>query len=67
MKITLKAARVNRGLSQKKAGELIGVSKDIISNWERGRTFPDALKIKKIESAYGVTYADIIFLSVNTE
>lgn len=62
MKITLKAARVNRGLSQKRAGELIGVSENIIGNWERGRSFPDALKIKKIESVYGITYDDIIFL-----
>ncbi len=66
MQITLKAARVNCGLSQKEAGELIGVSEDVIGNWERGKSFPNALKIKKIEMAYNVSYSDIIFLPNNT-
>lgn len=66
MQITLKAARVNCGLSQKEAGELIGVSGDVIGNWERGKSFPDALKIKKIEKAYSISYNDIIFLASDT-
>lgn len=36
MKISLKAARSNRNLTQKQAAVLIGVSEDTISNWERG-------------------------------
>lgn len=35
MKITLKAARTNKGLTQTQAGKAIGVSKDTISKWER--------------------------------
>lgn len=66
MKITLKAARVNRNLSQKQAGELIGVTEDVIGNWERGKTVPDVLMIPKIESAYGVSYNDINFLPNST-
>lgn len=62
MAITLKAARVNAGLTQAEAAERIGVSKEVIGNWERGKTFPKIPNIKKIEEVYGMTYADLIFL-----
>ncbi|VUZ28486.1 Uncharacterised protein [Acetobacterium wieringae] len=62
MKMTLKAARVNKSLTQLKAAELLGVTEDTVSNWERGKSYPDALMIKKIEKVYSVKYDDIIFL-----
>lgn len=62
MGMTMKAARVNKNLSQAKAADLIGVSRDVISNWERSVTFPDVLQLKKIEDVYGVSYNDLIFL-----
>lgn len=62
MKITLKAARVNKGLTQKMAADKIGVTKDTIGNWERGKSYPDALHIKKIEKLYGINYNDIFFV-----
>ena len=62
MPITLKAARVNKGLTQEEAGKLLGVSIYTISNWERGETFPDAMQILKIQDAYEVKYDDLIFL-----
>ena len=62
MQITLKAARVNKGLTQHEAGKAIGVTADTLSNWERGISFPDAKKIKAIEEAYNVSYKDLIFL-----
>ena len=61
MKVTLKAARINAGLTQAEAAQKLNVSKDSISNWERGKTFPDVPLLKKIESLYGVDYKDIIF------
>lgn len=48
MQITLRAARMNIPLTQKEAAEHIGVTVDTIGNWERGKSFPDALQIKKI-------------------
>lgn len=62
MKITLKAARINKKMTQAEASSKIGVSKYTISNWERGKSFPDAQYIRKIEDTYGVQYDDIIFL-----
>lgn len=65
MAITLKAARVNRGLTQSEAGKLLGVSQYTLGNWEAGKTFPDALQILKIQEVYGVGYDDLIFLPSN--
>lgn len=62
VEVTLKAARVNKGLTQEEAAKLIGVSADVISNWERQVSFPDVLQLKVIESVYGVDYQHLIFL-----
>ncbi len=62
MAITLKAARVNKNLTQKQAAELLGVTAEVIGNWERGITFPKIPMIKKIEQLYGLPYSEIIFL-----
>ena len=73
MPITLKAARVNKGLTQEEAGRRLNVSQYTISNWECGKTFPDAKQILAIQDVYGVKYDDLIFLppdyalSVNAE
>lgn len=62
MAITLRAARVNKGYNQKEAAKLIGVSENVISNWERYVSFPNVRHIKRIEEVYGVSYNDIDFL-----
>lgn len=67
IKITLKAARVNQGLTQKEAAEKIGVSKDTIYNYEKGKTFPDPRIIKKIEEVYNIGYDNLIFLPKDNE
>lgn len=66
MQITLKAARMNAFLTQKEAAEKIGVTIDTIGNWERGKSFPNALQIKRIEEVYGVHYDNLIFLPSKT-
>lgn len=65
MAITLKAARVNKGYTQREAAAIIEVTEDTISNWERGKSFPNVPQLKKIEEVYGVTYNDLIFLHDN--
>lgn len=62
MPITLKAARMNKGYNQDEAAKLIGVSSDTLSNYERGKSFPDVPILKKIEEVYEIKYDDIIFL-----
>lgn len=61
MQITLKAIRVNKGLSQEDAAKAIGISEDTLSNYERGKTYPDIPILKKIEEVYGTSYENINF------
>ena len=61
MLTTLRAARINKGLNQEDAAKLLKISKDTLSNYERGLTFPDVPIIKKIEEIYEVKYDDIDF------
>lgn len=64
-KISMKAARVNAGMTQKEAALKLGVTKDTVGNWERGRSFPSIKIIPKIEKMYKVKYENIIFLPQN--
>ena len=61
-RMTLKAARVNAGYTQKEAAERLGVSNTTLCNWENGVSFPDVPYIEKICELYGLSYDDIIFL-----
>lgn len=65
MAITLKAARVNKNLTQREAAEILGVSESTLLNYEKGKTFPSQPTIKKMEKLYGMSYNDIIFLPCN--
>ncbi len=50
----LRELRIARGLSMRKAGELIGVTDSYISHIENGRVdFPKGERLEKILSAYG--------------
>ncbi len=64
-KFTLKALRINENLTQEEAGEKLGVTKDTISRWENGKSYPNAKQIHSIENLYGVNYDAIIFLTPN--
>ena len=62
VKISIKAARVNAGLSQKEAADHLGVSNKTLGNWENGITYPPADKILEICELYGVSYDNLNFL-----
>lgn len=65
MKVSLKTARELKGLKQTEAAKLIGVSKDTLGNYERGKSYPDIPILRKIEEVYGVPYSRIIFLPLD--
>lgn len=64
-KITLKAARVNVGLTQKEAAAQLGVSNKTLGNWENGLSMPNVKNVAAICSLYGVGYDNLIFLTSN--
>lgn len=61
-KISLRAARVNAGLTQNEAAKKIGVTRDTLRNWETGKSSPNVVVFKTIEKVYGMSYDDISFL-----
>lgn len=65
MAITLKAARVNKGLNQEEAAKILGISADTLRKYEQAKSFPDVQMIKKIEELYATSYNDLIFLPSN--
>lgn len=60
-KISLKAARVNAGYSQKEAAKVLEISNKTLCSWENRKTFPDQPMIEKLCDLYGVTYDMIDF------
>lgn len=62
---TLKTARELKGLNQQEAAEMIGISKDTLSNYERGKSYPDVPTLRKIEEVYGIPYNNLIFLPLD--
>lgn len=60
-KITLKAARVNRGLNQKEAAQKLGVAESTLYKWESGKNKPNAKYLPKIEKVFNTPISNIIF------
>lgn len=61
MAISLKAARVNAGLTQKEAAERLGVTPTTISKWETKITYPTISNVKKLVEIYSISVDDIDF------
>ena len=66
VKISLRAARINAGYSQKEAADKLGVSNKTLGNWENGITFPSADKIQALCELYGLSYDNLNFLPCNS-
>lgn len=64
---SMKAIRIDLGLTLEEASKLIGVSKYTLYNYEHFKTIPSAEKIKKIMQAYNVSYSEIRFLPNKNE
>ena len=62
MQMTLKAARVNCGLSCRQAAAHLGISINVLYNIERGHTLPRALLLREMLQLYGICFEDLCFL-----
>lgn len=65
MNVSLKRARELNGYTQEEAAKLMGISKDTLGNYERGKSYPDIPVLRKLEEVYGVPYARLIFLPLD--
>lgn len=61
MKLSMKAARVNAGMTQTELAEKLGVAESTLINWEKGRTTPNVKQLRQFCEIVGMP-EDIIFL-----
>nr|WLJ26360.1 MAG: helix-turn-helix XRE-family like protein [Firmicutes phage HS18] len=62
-RITLKAARVNVGLTQKEVADRIGVSETTIFNWENGKNKMPLEGLVKLANLYDMSIDDFLLPS----
>ena len=56
----LSALRRSMGLSQEKAAEAVGVTRQALAKWESGETTPDILHSDRLAELYGVSLDDLL-------
>lgn len=59
MKITLKVARVNAGLTQSQVAKKLAVDRATMINWESGKTSPTLDNAQRMCRLYGISIADL--------
>ncbi len=56
----IRKLRMKRDLSQEQLAEQIGVTRQTISSWERGASFPDLGMLEKLTSALGTNLQHLL-------
>ena len=56
----LKNARMEAGLTQEKAAEETGVSRQTISNWENEKSYPDIISVIALSDLYSVSLDELL-------
>jgi DNA-binding XRE family transcriptional regulator len=59
MRLSLKALRCDRNLTQRELGKVLNVTNKTISSWEKGETVPSLKKVEEICNFFGVSYESI--------
>jgi len=54
IKISIAAARVNAGLTQKELATACKVSESTVISWEQGKTCPHIKRLPLLEKAFGI-------------
>lgn len=61
LKITLRAARVNAGLTQTEAAKIFGINRDTLHKYEKDSSNVPRKFIVKVESVYNIPLDNIFF------
>ena len=56
----LQTLRKEKGLSQEQLAELLNVSRQAVSKWESGQTYPEIDKLIKLSDLFNITVDDLI-------
>ena len=51
----IKSARKKSGLTQEQSAEALNISRQTLSNWENGKTYPDIISVIKMSDLYSVS------------
>lgn len=51
----IRKTRTEAGVTQEQAAEELGVSRQTISNWENGKSYPDIISVLKMSDLYNVS------------
>ncbi|MBQ8639851.1 MAG: helix-turn-helix transcriptional regulator [Lachnospiraceae bacterium] len=63
----IKDARIAAKLTQEQAAEVLGVSRQTISNWENGKTYPDIVSVVKMSDLYDISLDHLLKEKKETE
>lgn len=61
-KATLKALRINKGLTLEQAAKELGINITTLSSYENAKTFPDVPTINKMLDLYETDFDNVNFL-----
>lgn len=64
---SIKNLRTQNNMSQELLAEYLNISRQAISNWENGKSQPDAETLMRLASIFNVTVDDILEKQLNTE
>jgi DNA-binding XRE family transcriptional regulator len=59
MRISLKAARIDKNITREEFAAALNVNKKTVAAWESGKSMPNAEKVGKICALLGFKYDDI--------
>ena len=59
MEISLKAARINAGMTQTDVCIQLGIRRGTLSRWENGKNYPNVKQMQKLCELYGVKIEDL--------
>ena len=59
MKISLRAARINAGLTQAQAAEKLSIDRTTRMRWESGKSSPKLADVQRMCRLYGISTADL--------
>ena len=64
IKISIAAARINAGLTQRDVCKTLNISKTTLVNYEKGRTVPDVIMGQKLADLYKIPIDNLKFFNL---
>jgi transcriptional regulator with XRE-family HTH domain len=57
----IRKLRVQRGMNQAALAEKLGVTRQTVSSWERGASFPDIQTVGRLSETFGVRVDELLY------